>query len=66
MSAQFTPVPDQDTQNMLDCLRQTVTNTLERKRRLGHYAVLWQDNAPIAIGDDAPADLQPLTVQPTP
>lgn len=44
---------------ILECLRQTATETetLDRKRRLGHYAVIWQDNAPIAIGDDAPEEL---------
>lgn len=30
---------------MLDCMRQAVTNTLERKRRLGQYAVLWSGGA---------------------
>jgi hypothetical protein len=31
-------------------------DTLERKRRLGHYAVIWRDGKPLIIGDDAPAD----------
>lgn len=42
---------------ILECLRQTATETLDRKRRLGHYAVIWQDNAPLAIGDNAPEEL---------
>jgi hypothetical protein len=30
---------------------------LERKRRLGHYAVIWRDGKPVAIGEDAPDHL---------
>ena len=58
MSVHITPTPDEDTQAMLDCLRQTVSTTLERKRRLGQYVVLWQNNAPVAVGEDAPTELQ--------
>ena len=58
MSALITPTPDQDTQSMLDCLRQTVTTTLERKRRLGQYVVIWQNNTPVVVGEDAPIELQ--------
>ncbi|MDN3523333.1 hypothetical protein [Halomonas ramblicola] len=43
-----------DTQELLDCLRATATETLERKRRLGHYAVVWRDGRPVLIGEDAP------------
>ncbi|MGM0984372.1 MAG: hypothetical protein ACQEXG_13250 [Pseudomonadota bacterium] len=39
---------------MLDSLRAAVAETLERKRRLGHYAVVWQDGKPVLIGEDAP------------
>ncbi len=48
--SQFT----QDTQKILDTLRKVAADTLERKRRLGHYAVIWQDGKPVAIGEDAP------------
>ncbi|BCB08871.1 hypothetical protein HHSLTHF2_27610 [Vreelandella venusta] len=44
-----------DTQEMLDSLRTAVAETLERKRRLGQYAVIWQDGKPVLVGDDAPA-----------
>nr|WP_298410596.1 hypothetical protein [uncultured Halomonas sp.] len=46
--------PTPDTQKMLDSLRAAVAETLERKRRLGQYAVLWQDGKPVLVGDDAP------------
>lgn len=41
----------QDTQKMLDVLKKVATVTLERKRRLGEYAVVWQDNKPVIIGE---------------
>ncbi|MDZ7852023.1 MAG: hypothetical protein U5L98_05060 [Halomonas sp.] len=43
-----------DTQEMLDSLRAAVTEELERKQRMGHYAVFWQDGKPVFIGEDAP------------
>lgn len=41
-------------QIILDALQKAVTQTLERKRRLGQYAVVWRDGKPIMIGEDAP------------
>ena len=41
----------------------TATSTLERKRRLGHYAVVWQDGRPVAIGEDRP-DTEPAPEHP--
>lgn len=43
-----------DTQKILEVLRQVAADTLERKRRLGHYAVVWKNGKPALIGDDAP------------
>jgi hypothetical protein len=40
---------------MLETLRQSVAKTLEKKRRLGHYTVTWQDGKPVVAGEDAPA-----------
>jgi hypothetical protein len=45
-----------DTQKILETLRQVAAATLERKRRLGHYAVIWRNGNPMAIGEDAPTD----------
>ncbi|WP_017429913.1 hypothetical protein [Vreelandella jeotgali] len=50
-----------DTQEMLKSLRTAVADTLERKRRLGQYAVIWQDGKPVLAGDDALA--QEVNVQ---
>ena len=43
-----------ETQKALETLQKVATETLERKRRLGHYAVIWQDGKPVAVGEDAP------------
>ena len=41
-------------QVMLDSLQKAVTQALEKKRRLGHYAVVWRDGKAVMIGEDAP------------
>ncbi len=51
-SENLTPTPN--ALAILECLRQTAEQTLERKRRLGHYAVIWQDGRTVLVGDDAP------------
>ncbi|WP_310460505.1 hypothetical protein [Sphaerotilus sp.] len=43
-----------ETAQLLAALQAAVTSTLDRKRRLGHYAVVWQDGRPVAIGEDRP------------
>ncbi|MGK2907462.1 MAG: hypothetical protein ACSLFH_14130 [Desulfuromonadales bacterium] len=40
-------------QVLLDTLHKAVTDALEKKRRLGQYAVVWRDGKPVAIGEDA-------------
>lgn len=41
-------------QVILDSLKKAVTQALERKRRLGQYAVVWRDGGPVMIGEDTP------------
>lgn len=41
-------------QVMLDSLQKAVTQALEKKRRLGQYAVVWRDGKVVMIGEDAP------------
>jgi hypothetical protein len=45
-----------EAQKTLQALRNAVEKTLDRKRRLGHYAVMWQDGKPLCVGEDAPPD----------
>ena len=42
-------------QQLLAALQKAVSAALERKRRLGHYAVVWENDRPLAVGEDAPA-----------
>ena len=46
--------PSEKGQVILDSLQKAVTQELEKKRRLGHYAVVWRDGKPVMIGEDAP------------
>jgi len=36
-------------QQVIDALKEAVAEALERKRRLGQYAVVWRDNQPVLI-----------------
>ncbi len=49
--------PSEETQKILESLQRAVTAALDKKKRLGQYAVIWQDGRPVAIGEDAPASL---------
>lgn len=42
------------TQIMWATLKKVAADTLERKRRLGEYAVIWQDGKPVFTEGDAP------------
>lgn len=41
--------PSQDSLHILETLRTAVAKALERKRRLGQYAVIWQDGKLVRI-----------------
>ena len=56
--------PSQDTQQMLDVMRKAVEKALDRKKRLGQYAVIWQDGKPVLIGEDAPSQHPKPETQP--
>jgi len=43
-------------QRALDALRRAVADALERKRRLGQYAVIWQDGRPVQV---IPEEVEP-------
>ena len=47
----------EEDQRVLDALQAAVTEELDKKRRLGHYIVVWQDGKPVAIGEDAPEQI---------
>ena len=41
-------------QVLLESLRRAVKQTLEKKKRLGQYAVVWRDGRTVIIGEDVP------------
>lgn len=50
MSKQVQPSPHSRT--TLSALQQAVSKVLDRKQRLGQYAVVWQDGAPVIMGGE--------------
>jgi len=52
MNASRKTTPSKKGQIQLETLRQAVAHALERKRRLGQYAVIWRDGKPVATGED--------------
>ena len=50
MSSTLPPSVEQ----VLEALQHAVTAELERKRRLGHYTVTWEDGRAVLQGPDAP------------
>ncbi len=57
---------DEFTRRGLDSLRQSVAEALERKRRLGQYAVFWRDGRVVCEGPDAPEPGKRLNPAKTP
>jgi hypothetical protein len=47
----------------LDALKRAVAEVLERKHRLGQYAVVWREGRAVCIGPDAPAVPYPHGVE---
>jgi len=45
-------VPSEDSHVILDTLKMAVKEALEKKRRLGQYAVVWKNGRPTRIGGD--------------
>ncbi|MGE4124522.1 MAG: hypothetical protein AB7E59_04585 [Pusillimonas sp.] len=50
----MTPQYDEDTRKALESLRNSVAKALDRKRRLGQYAVVWKDGKSVYIGPNPP------------
>lgn len=53
MNVKLKTTPSPEGLKQLEILRQTVGKTLKKKRRLGQYAVTWQDGKPVVRGEDA-------------
>ena len=48
--------PDDFAMKGLEALRRAVAQALERKRRLGQYAVFWKNGRVVFVGPDAPEE----------
>jgi hypothetical protein len=46
--------PSAEAQAMLRSLQAAVAKSLERKQKLGQYAVIWQNGQPVQTGAAAP------------
>lgn len=46
--------PSPEAQAILESLQAAVTKCLERKQKLGQYAVIWHNGRPLLTGADAP------------
>ena len=52
MNTRHEKAPSARGQQLLGVLRQAVGKVLEKKRRLGQYAVVWKDGKPELAGED--------------
>ena len=48
--------PSEKSLIILSALKEAVAHAMEEKRRLGQYAVVWENNALIYKGEDAPRE----------
>jgi hypothetical protein len=46
--------PSKKGEKQLETLKHAVAQALDRKRRLGQYAVIWKDGKPVMVGEDVP------------
>lgn len=46
--------PSEQSKIVLNALKQASSNELDKKRRLGQYAVLWENGQLVYKGEDAP------------
>ncbi|WP_020561558.1 hypothetical protein [Methylosarcina fibrata] len=46
--------PSQESQVIQTALNKAIANALEKKRKLGQYAVMWENNRVVYKGADAP------------
>ena len=46
--------PSKHSELVLNALKQAASNEIEKKRRLGQYVVIWENDAIVCKGEDAP------------
>jgi hypothetical protein len=62
MHATLKKTPSKEGQLLLETLQEAVNQILEKKRRLGQYAVIWEDGKPVMTGEDRPTSNDPHAV----
>ncbi|PJA33531.1 MAG: hypothetical protein CO187_01210 [Zetaproteobacteria bacterium CG_4_9_14_3_um_filter_53_7] len=55
MNSSLKTNPSEESRILLDTLKTAVTQALEKKRRLGQYAVIWKNGKPDRLGADPTA-----------
>lgn len=53
MTESFKNSPSKEGQIILDSLQKAVSNALDKKRRLGQYAVVWKNGNPSMTNEDS-------------
>jgi len=53
MNTSLKAKPSEEGRILLDALKAAVTHALERKRRLGQYAVIWKNGKPARLGEES-------------
>ncbi|NCP04677.1 MAG: hypothetical protein GW861_15050 [Deltaproteobacteria bacterium] len=56
MTESYKKTPSKEAQVVLEALRQAISKDLDRKRRLGQYAVVWKDGAPTKVDYSTPVE----------
>jgi len=54
MKVENKTTPSEKGQIVLDALKVAVTNALDKKQKLGQYAVVWDGQKTVLIGNDVP------------
>lgn len=54
----------EDDRKLLESLRNSVAKALDRKRRLGQYAVVWKDGKSVYIGPNPPDSKESMRSEP--
>ncbi|MDX8389066.1 MAG: hypothetical protein R8M38_01110 [Mariprofundaceae bacterium] len=53
MNVSLKTTPSQESRILLDTLKTAVAHALEKKRRLGQYAIIWKNGKPVRVGSDS-------------
>jgi len=53
MTAKHISPPTEESRVLLDTLKTAVKEELEKKRRLGQYAVVWKNGKPVRVEADS-------------